>query len=278
VLATAAYLPLFLWQVHRAVAGARPPAAWTLAVLAAIVGAALPVAGSNWLPVFAFVAVAAMLVLPWPWSLLVAVALAVAQAPLAVLLDSPVPAAASYYGFALWWRASALFVPIWLLRALRQLTAARDALAERAVLDERLRIDGEVRATVGSALEAIAARADAAAEHASADAPEAARHLHAAVDVARRASADGRRLLGGLRSTSLAAEVDAAAALLTAAGIHTTVEVTDADLPLDPESRTRLRQATAAALHDDTARTCVIRVTRGDGSAAVDVRIEATTR
>lgn len=271
VLATAAYLPLFLWQVHRAIAGVRPPAAWTLAALAAIVGAALPVAGSNWLPVFAFVAVAAMLVLPWPWSLLVAVALAAAQAPLAVLLDSPVPAAASYYVFALWWRASALFVPIWLLRALRQLTAARDALAERAVLGERLRIDGEVRATVGSALDTIAARADAAAEHASVDAAEAARQLHAAVDVARRASADGRRLLSGYRAPSLAAEVDAAAALLTAAGIDTSVELPEPDLLMDARLRAELRRATAAALHDDTARTCVIRVTR----AAVDVRIEA---
>jgi two-component system, NarL family, sensor histidine kinase DesK len=277
VLVTAAYLPLFLWQVHRAVIADRPPPVWTLVVLAAIVAAALPVARGNWLPVFAVVAVSAMLVLPWPWSLLVVAALAAAQAPLAVLLDSPVPYAASYYVFALWWRASAIFVPIWLLRSLRQLSAARTALAEKAVVDERLRIDGEVRATVGSALEAIAVRADRAAEHVvSSDSPEAAQQIRAAVDVARRASADGRRLLRSYRAPSLAAEVDAAAALLTAAGIDTSIELADADRHVlaDPQLRATLRQATARALHDEAARGCVIRVTRRAEPAGLDVRIE----
>jgi signal transduction histidine kinase len=280
VLATACYLPLFLWQVRCAVAGIRSPAAvWMLAALTAVVGAAVPVAGSNWLPVFAVVAVSAMLVLPWPWSLLVTAALAVAQAPLAVLLDSPVPYAASYYVFALWWRASALFVPIWLLCTVRQLSAARNALAEKAVVDERLRIDREMRATVGSALETIAACGAAAADHAESDPPEAARHIHAAVEVSRRALADARRLLSSYRTPSLAAEVDAAAALLTAAGIQTSIELADADRDLvaDPRLHSLLRQATAAALHDDEARSCVIRVTRRDSSAQLDVRVEART-
>jgi signal transduction histidine kinase len=277
VLATAGYLPLFLWQVHRAVAGARPSPAWTLVALAAIVCAAVPVAGSHWLPVFAVVAASAMLVLPWPRSLLVALALAVAQAPLAVLVDSPVPAAASYYVFTLWWRASVLFVPIWLLRAWRQLSAARDALAEKAVVDERLRIDRDVRSSIGSALETIAAQADMAADRAGTEPAQAGHHIRAAVEVSRRASADARRLLGSYRSPSLGEEVDAAAALLAAAGIDTSVELAGADraLPADPQVRSALRRATAAALHDDAARSCVIRVTRHNGPAGLDVRVEA---
>jgi two-component system sensor histidine kinase DesK len=276
VVATAGYLPLLLWQVHRAVAGACPPSAWTVAGLAAIVAAAVPVAGSNWLPVFAVVAVSAMLVLPWPTSLLVAVALAAVPAPLAVLLDSPVPAAPSYYVFAVWWRASALFVPIWLLRGLRQLSAVSDALAEKAVVDERLRIDRNVQTTIGSALQTIAVQADLAAERAESDPAGAARHIGVAVDVARRASADGRRLLSRNRAPSLAAEVAAAAALLTAAGIRASVELGDADRdsPADPQLRAALQQAAAAALHDDTIRSCVIRVVRGDGPSGLDVRID----
>ena len=276
VLATAGYLPLFLWQVHRAIGGGRPAPAWTLAALTAIVAAAVPVAGSNWLPVFAVVAVSAMLTLRWPGSLLVALVPAVAVAPLAVLLDSPVPDAASYYVFAVWWRASALFVPIWLLRALRQLSAARDALAEQAVEDERLRVDREVRATAGPALETIAVRAEAAAQHAGSDPAEAARQVRTVVETSRRASADARRLLSRYRSPSLAAEAEAAAALLNAAGIDTTVELADADreIPADPRLRSALRRATADALHDDAARSCVIRVTRRAGAAGPEVGVE----
>jgi two-component system, NarL family, sensor histidine kinase DesK len=278
ILATACYLPIFLWQVHAAVTETRPAPVWTFAVVAVIVAAAVPLAGSNWLPVFAVVAVSAMLVLPWPRSLLVALTLAVAQAPLAVLLDSPVPAAAAYYVFTLWWRASALFVPIWLLRALRQLSVAQHALAEKAVVDERLRIDRDVRTAVGSALETIATHADAAAERVESDPAQAARHLRTSVEVSRRASADARRLLRSYRSRSLAAEAAAAAALLTAAGIQTSVELADADrdLRVDPQLRSRLRQAIAATLHDGGARTCVIRIGRGtDTAAPVSVRIEA---
>jgi two-component system sensor histidine kinase DesK len=277
VLATACYLPLFLWHVRSAIAGIRPPAAvWTLAALAAIVGAAVPLAGSNWLPVFAVVAVSAMLILPWPWSLLTALGLTAAQAPLATLLHSPVPYAASYYVFALWWRTSALFIPLWLLSTLHRLAIAQDVLAEKAAMGERLRIDGEMRATVGPALETIAACGDAAADLAESHPLEAERHTRAAVEVSRRALADARRLLTGYRAPSLAAEVDAAAALLTAAGIETSIELADADRELvaDPHLHSLLRQATAAALQNDEARSCVIRVTRDESSAQLDVRVE----
>ncbi|GAA0922382.1 hypothetical protein [Virgisporangium aurantiacum] len=278
VLATACYLPLFLWQVHAAVSGTRVPGgAWTVAGLAAIVGAGVPIAGSNWLPVFAVVAVSAMLVLPWPRSLVVALALVAAQAPLAVLLDSPVTAAPSYYVFALWWRASALFVPIWLLRALRQLSAAQDALAEKAVVDERLRVDGEVRTVVGSALETIAAQADAAAGLAASDRSATARHIRTSVLTSRQAGADVRRLLRSYRLHPLVSEVDAAAALLTAAGIPTSVEFADADrhLPADARLRSDLQRDVAAVLHDETVRSCVIRVGRDDEPARLSVHVEA---
>jgi len=75
----------------------------------------------------------------------------------------------------------------------------------------------------------------------------------------------------GDRPVAITATGVTAAALLTAAGIDTSVELPEPDLLMDARLRAELRRATAAALHDDTARTCVIRVTR----AAVDVRIEA---
>jgi signal transduction histidine kinase len=217
-----------------------------------------------------------MLILPWPWSLLTVLALISAQAPLAASLHSPVPYAASYYVFTLWWRASVLFIPLWLLCTLRRLAVAQDVLAENAAMGERLRIDREMRATVGSALETIAACGDAAAGRAESDPLEAESHIRAAVEVSRRALVDTRRLLKGYRAPSLAAEVDAAAALLTAAGIQTSIEFgdVDRDLVADPHLHSLLRQATAAALQDDDVRSCVIRVSRRDSSAQLDLRVE----
>jgi len=58
--------------------------------------------------------------------------------------------------------AVTLAVVVWLVRAARHLEAARTALAQQAVIGERLRIDGELRRTVGAALEAIAVQGERA--------------------------------------------------------------------------------------------------------------------
>jgi two-component system, NarL family, sensor histidine kinase DesK len=256
LVATACYLPLHLRHVLWAVRGARPPAGrWTLAALAAVVAAAVPVAGVNWLPVFAVVAASAVLVLPWPWSLVVAGVVVVAQAPLAIALDAPLADAASYYVFTVWLRASALFVPIWLLGAVRQLQATRRLLAADALVRERVRLDDELRRTVGVALESIITRGEQATL-----APD----VREIVAVSRRALAESRRLISGYQRPTLAAELETAATLLTWAGIRTRIERPAQGLPdtTDPAVRSDLRAATAAVLHDDKARSCVIRVTR----------------
>lgn len=288
LLATVCYLPLHLHHVYWAVRGARAPGGpWTLAALAAVVAAAVPVAGSNWLPVFAVVAVSAMFVLPWPWSLVVAAGVTLAQAPLALASDSPVPGAASYYVFAVWWRASALFVPLWLLGSIRRLEVARRSLAEEAVVRERLRVDHEVRRTVGAALGSIAARGErAVATLAGSGRPGPVRtgggdgalaaEVRALADGSRRALAEARQLINGYQRPSLADELETAATLLTAAGIATRVEIPREGLPPDagPATRVALRQATADVLHDDTARSCVIVVSCDRERVQLDVRTQ----
>jgi hypothetical protein len=276
LVATACYLPLHLRHVLWAVRGARPPAGrWTLAALAAVVAAAVPIAGVNWLPVFAVVAASAVLVLPMPWSLVVAGVVVVGQAPLAIALGGPLADAATYYVFTVWLRASALFVPIWLLGAVRRLQSTRRLLAADALVRERLRLDNELRRTVGSALDAIVSRGERALAHTAAPPAE----LRELVNDSRRALAESRRLISGYQRPTLAAELETAATLLTGAGIQTRIERPAGVLPdtTDPAVRSDLRAATAAVLHDDKARSCVITVTCPDGAAVhVELRTHET--
>jgi signal transduction histidine kinase len=273
--ATAAYLPLHLRHVRWAARCERPPVGgWTLAALAIVVTAALPLVGSHWLPVFAVVAASAMFVLPWPQSLLVAGGVVAAQAPLALAVDSPLPDAASYYVFSVWWRTAALFVPVWLLGAIRQLHEARQSLAEEAVVRERLRIDAELRRTVRAALDSIATRGQRATMLVDDDLEVAASEVRELVDGSRRSLAEARRVINGYQQPTLDAELAAAAALLRAAGITTRVEVPGEPLPsaVDPSVRSALRAAAADVLRDGAARACVITVSSEDGSLRVAVR------
>ena len=280
VTATACYLPLHLHHVYWAARGARPPAGgWTLAALAAVVTLALPFGGSHWLAVYAVVAASAMLVLRWPWSLLAAGGVVVAQAPLALVVDSPIPHAPIYYVITVWWRASTLFVPIWLLGAIRRLEETRWALAAEAVVRERLRIDGELRRTVGVALSSITARGQRAAALDGTEAGALASEVRELVGGSRRALAEARRVVNGFHRPSLAGELEAAAALLAAAGIRSRVEVRGDPLAPDAEGVVgpRLRAAAAGVLRDSTVRACVITVASGDGRVDVTVRTEDGT-
>lgn len=278
VTATAAYLPLHLRHVAWAARGARPPAGgWTLLALAAVVTAALPFGGSHWLPVYAVVAASALFVLPWPRSLLVAGVVVAAQAPLALATGSPLPDAASYYVFSVWWRTASLFVPIWLLGAVRQLHEARRTLAEEAVVRERLRIDDQLRRAVGAALDSIATRGQRATTLVDRDVDGAATEVRDLVDGSRRSLAEARRVITGYQQPALDDELQAAAALLTAAGIATRVERPAGPLPpmaADSTTRSTLRAVAADVLRDASARSCVIAVRSENGSLRVTVRTD----
>jgi two-component system sensor histidine kinase DesK len=282
VTATAAYLPLHLRHVSWAARGERPPAGgWTLAALAVVVTAALPFVGSHWLPVFAVVAADAMFVLAWPRSLLVAGGVVAAQVPLALAVDSPLPDAASHYVFSVWWWTASLFAPIWLLGAIGQLQEARQSLAEEAVVRERLRIDGEIRRTVSAALDSIATRGQRATMLVVDDDLEvAASEVRELVEGSRRSLVEVRRVINGYQQPPLDAELETAAALLTAAGITTRVEMPDHPLPSvpDPTVRSELRAATAEILRDSSAQACVITVSSENGQLRVTVRTEAEAR
>jgi two-component system, NarL family, sensor histidine kinase DesK len=275
--ATVGYLPLHLRHVAHAVRGTHPPAAgWSLAAMAALILGVLPVAGSLWLPSCHALVVSALVVLRPPWSWLAAGSVVAAQAPLAWALGSLVPAAGSYYTITAVWRASSVVVPLWLVRTILQLHAARRALADEAVVRERVRIDAEVRRTLGTALDAIVSRGRRAGTALALDRrdPAVEIELRTLVDGSRRALGDARRLVRGYQQGSLRSEIDTAAGLLDAAGVRTRLVLPAGPLPdtVDADARAALRAATAQVLRDDTARACAITVSLDDGRVRLDVR------
>jgi two-component system, NarL family, sensor histidine kinase DesK len=275
--ATAAYLPLHLRHVAHGVRGTHPPAGgWSLAAMAALILGVLPLAGSLWLPSCHALVVSALIVLRPPWSWLAAGSVVAAQAPLAWAVGSLVPAAGSYYTVTAVWRASSVVVPLWLARTILQLHAARRALADEAVVRERVRMDAEVRRTLGTALDAIVSRGRQAGAALALDPrdPALEAQLRTLVDGSRRALADARRLVRGYQQGSLRSEIDTAAGLLAAAGVRTRLVLPAGRLPdtVDAGARDALRAATAQVLRDDTTRACAITVSLDDGHVRLDLR------
>lgn len=262
--ATVVFLPLHLAHVAHGVRGTRSPrGAWTLAAMAAVTLGALPMTGSLWLPTLHALIVSALIVLRPPWSLLAAVAVVAAQPPLTWALGSLIPSAASYYTLTVVWRAASVFVPVWLVGAILRLHATRQALADEAVVRERVRIDTDLRQALGTALDAIVVQGQRAGDLVADDRDSAEPALRELVDGSRGALADARQLISGYQRGSLRAEVDTAAGLLTAAGVRTRVVLPEGHLPdrVDDTVRAELRAATATLLRDDAARACAITVT-----------------
>jgi two-component system sensor histidine kinase DesK len=238
-----------------------------------------PLVGVDWLFMVAPLAVSVLLVVRPPWSLLLCLGLVAATAPLALGLGAP-GWSATYFPIEVAWRAATLFVLVWLVAAARQLEAARRALIDEAVLRERLRIEGELRATVADGLARIAAQGERAVEQAV-RAPAAARDgLQVLVEGSRRTLAEARRISSSYQRCSLRTELDVAVALLGAAGIETRLALPAGDLPetVDESMRSTLRAATARLLGDDTVKGCDLVVTREAGGLRLEVRRQGRER
>src|SRR5215510_13825209 len=170
VVATACYLPLYVRHVWYAARGCRPPGAgWTLLAMAVVILGVLPFIGTGWLTSLDSLAVSVLIIVGLPWSLLAVASLVAATAPLAAAFGDADWAA--FYTVSVVWRGAVVFVLVWLVGAARRLEHARLLLAEQALAHERRRIDGELRRTLGAALEAIAAQGRRASALAAGDAP-----------------------------------------------------------------------------------------------------------
>jgi two-component system sensor histidine kinase DesK len=273
LLATACYLPLHVRHVWYAVRGAHPPAGgWTLAAMAVVVIGALPVIRTSWLIALPMLAVSVLVVLRPPWSILLAAGLVAAPAPLAIWFGDA--AWAPLYAASAIWQGASLFVLVRLVGAGRRLQDARLALAEQAVLAERLRLDGELRRTLGSALERIVATGHRVAGLADREPTAAAEALRGLVRGSRASLAEVRGAVSRYREVSLRAELEVAASLLRAGGIETDLLVPPEERaePLDPASRSELRVAVGRLLRDGSVRRCSIVAARRDGRIQLEFR------
>ncbi|WP_433475136.1 hypothetical protein ACQPZP_41795 [Spirillospora sp. CA-142024] len=272
MLATLSYLPLHVRHVHHAAQGTRSTGAgWTVAAMAVVIVGVLPYLGTFWLGQFHALAVSVLIVLRPPWSLALFGAIVAAQTPLTIVFGHP--EMAPFFTIAGALKGMPVFLLIWLVGAVRRLHAARRALADEAVARERLRIDEDLRRTVGTALESIAAQGGRAGALTSLDRAAAEAELRALAQNSRRTLAEARRLIRGYQHTSLSAELDTAATLLSAAGIESRFALPDGDLSdtVDETLRSTLRAGVTRLLQDDTVRRCVIAVSRHDGGLRLEV-------
>ncbi len=263
VLATACYLPLFLWIVVAAVRGHRPRGAWwSVAGIGVVLVAAASTIGPQSLAVFPALAVAAMLLVRPARAPAVLLAIAAATAPLAVALGGSVDD--FWYPTEVLW----LYTLVALAAAVRRLEQTRRELAEQALLRERLRIDDELRATVGVALADLADQAERISGSPPADRTPIA--LAELVAASRRSLAQARRVVRGYQRSALHVELESAVALLVAAGIPARVDDPQPELPDEAKEavRRQLRSATARLLRDGAAGSVVLRVVAEGAGAA----------
>jgi two-component system, NarL family, sensor histidine kinase DesK len=255
--ATLAYLPAYLWNIRCAARGEQTLGWWSLLMIAGCV--ALPTArvGALWLLSYHVIAVTTVVVLPRLWSWLAFAGVVVAQIPLATALENPIPSAPLYFAITVVWRSATILAPLWLVNTTRQLRASRLRLAEQATLQERIRIDDDLRRSIQPALGAIVAHGDRAKTLVGQ--PDATAELRQLADSSRAALADARQLVRSYQRASLADELRAAVAILEAAGIDSRLTGTS-DTELDAAASAELRAGLAAVLRAPGVSSCLITV------------------
>ena len=163
-------------------------------------------------------AVGALFRVSWRWSAgLLAAAVLVSMLGLLTpdLLVFAIVASAA--GFA-------LRPTIWLAAVVRELDQAREAQAQLAVAEERLRFARDLHDVTGRDLSVIAVKSELVAQLAERGDPRAAEHGREAAQIARTSLAEIRSLVRGYREADLATELQGTASLLRSAHVDVTIE------------------------------------------------------
>ncbi|MGW7102687.1 sensor histidine kinase [Streptomyces sp. NPDC054838] len=184
--------------------------------------------------------------------------------------------AASVLGYVIGVPASGLFFSVaygfsaWLLKTVRELDRSREYQARLAVAEERLRFGRDLHDVMGRNLAVIALKSELAVQLARRGRPEAVEQMTEVQRIARESQREVRDVVRGYREADLAVELEGARGVLSAAGMDCRVEF-EAGRALPAEVQSALgwvvREATTNVLRHGDARSCLIRLTTGQGAA-----------
>lgn len=150
-----------------------------------------------------------------------------------------------------------------LSEAVRELRAAREELAHRAVERERLRFSRDLHDLLGHTMSVIVVKSEAARRLAPRDLDAALSQITDIESVGRQALTEIREAVTGYRDGSLSTELDRARSALSAAGIEPVVRRSGPPLAAQTEALLGwvVREAVTNAVRHSQARQCEIAVT-----------------
>jgi two-component system sensor histidine kinase DesK len=253
---------------------------WTFLALAAVVYLPMFWFTWNWAATqILLIASAAMLLRGWIRVVAVAAPI-LGTAATAMVVDAAgkwPPSVIAYDGIA--WPvnfllySAALYAAVRLVKAADELYVARTEQAEGAVGQERLRVSRDLHDLLGQSLSAISLKGDLALRLLPFDPARAHSEIESLTGVARNALHDVLAIARDEHSVSLRDEIDAAAALLTAAGIEVCMNTDLAEPPGHAQEvlAWAVREGTTNVLRHSEARTCSIALTTRDEGVWLEV-------
>lgn len=124
-----------------------------------------------------------------------------------------------------------LRLSLWLAAMVRELDDARQAQAQLAVAEERLRFARDLHDVTGRDLSVIAVKSELVAQLAEREDPRAVEHGREVAQIARTSLAEIRSLVRGYREADLATELRGTASLLRSAHVQVTIHGEADDVP-----------------------------------------------
>ncbi|HEX4813545.1 MAG TPA: histidine kinase [Nonomuraea sp.] len=245
---------------------------WLVAVQAWLTYLPLTVFGAAWTPVCGLMAGALLVMADRIGSLVLAL---LAPASGLVLLAAPRPE-----GVHLLWAVAGPLVGlveyalVALTRRARRLAGARTDVMRRAVELERRRFTRDLHDLVGHRLAVLVLKAQLVQRLVAERDPKARAEIGETIELLRDLSADVRAVAHGLRSSSLAAELNSARALLESARIRSQIKVSCRDLPADVEEALThaLREGVTNVLRHADARQCALHLLERDRMIRLTIR------
>lgn len=260
-----AFNSLYIYVTFRAFAKEKRGARSTRVALAlmGVVTCALAIAyGGSWLYFFPLLGLATGAVMRGPWLGRAGLALTALAAAVSAVRDGWDALNVAYGTFLSTMVTAAILS---LTEAVRELRAAREELAHRAVEEERLRFSRDLHDLLGHTLSVIVVKSEAARRLAPSNMDAALLQITDIESVGRQALTEIREAVTGYRQGSLATELDRADSVLTAADITPAIHRSGPPLP-----------ASAEALLGWVVREAVTNVVRHSGAARCEIRVEGT--